>query len=921
MSFCTDCGAGLGAQARFCPECGTALTAVPAPQSQRTAVAPVPAGAPTSSAAGSQPAPPATAADAWPQESITPTPTTAPEPAAAPAAAAEHIPSDPTGADTTRTSIKLSQLSPAQTSAAAKDGLLALGAVSGVLLVIVALAAGIFAPEGHHGSPADWLRTAVAILGLGAHVPAELHVAVAAGQGVAAGATFVVAATFTPLIVTALIGYGCFWFARRTELKLASQDVKAAGTASVLTGVVFAGAAAVLALLASGMPGFGISESLALDTSTTASLGANPWYLLPAAFALTASFTFLGRATALARRRGVTLGQLASARVSPWLVDLRTAKNLILGAAAVTALALACVLGWLAVHAMFFSDPGSAASVSASAAPGPGAKTVIGVILGAVLLLPNLIVAGVGFAMGGTLGVSGSGSASSTLLGSTPWVGDLGKGVGLFTGGVPTAAYLILLPMLLMALALGIRAAVQRAPGEPYGPHVWRTAALFAGAWVLPAYLVRITTSISGNAAALSENGDAQGSAAAGLSVAGIVLVALVWGTIAALGGALIARFVAAVLPKAISWLGGSDLDPEWKLLLADAVLVRGGKIPPRLADAAEDLQGGARPQTPALDVHPERDRLLAVSAASVVALVLAASIGYSLVQDNVYGPNAVVKQYLSAVTSHNVPAALQLLDASTSKNLDKSLLTPAAIGKGPSKVSIGSTTITGDQATVIVNQTYPEGPREATFTLTREGSAAAIFDTWRLNSPFTQLTIATDNGAASTVLTVNGVIASADTHPVFPGIYTVAQPKVGLYQGTETQVTATGEGAQDATLTSMLDPSIQQAADQAVRKLLDTCATSTDSAPTDCPFSYGSFGDLTNVRWSITGNPTVTVDVSPDGTISLSTTSEGTAHLSAVSTDFFGSKTPVSEDPTISVSGTLNWGGGDPSTAWISLN
>lgn len=919
MSFCTECGARLGAEARFCAECGAAHAATAQPEAPGPALARA-TGAPSGAADGKTA--PTVSAAAWAPTWADVIPAVTPPSASAQPPGPDHVPPGSRGAGISHAAIKLSQLPPAQTSAAAKDGLLALGAVSGVLLVTVALAAGIFAPEGHHGSPADWLRTAVVILGLGVHAPAQLHVAVAAGEGVAADAAFLVAATFTPLIVTALIGYGCFWFARRTELRLASQDVKAAGTASVLTGAVFAGSAAVLALLASGMPGFGLSEALALDTSTTASLGANAWYLLPAAFALTASFTFLGRARALATRRGVTLGQLASARVSPWLVDLRAAKNLIFGAAAVTALALACVLGWVAIHAMFFSDPGSAASVSASPAPGPGAKTVIGVILGAVLLLPNLIVASVGFAMGGTLGVSGSGSASSTLLGSTPWAADLGKGVGLFTGGVPTTAYLILLPMLLMALALGIRAAVQRAPGEPYGPHVWRTAALFAGAWVVPAFLVRITASISGNAAALSQSGDAQGSVAAGLGVAGIVLVALVWGTIATLGGALIARFVAAVLPKPISWLGGSDLDPEWKLLLADAVLVRGGKIPPRLAEAADDLQGGARPQTPALDVHPERDRLLAVSAASMVALVLAASIGYSLVQDNVYGPNAVVKQYLSAVTSHNVPAALQLLDASTSKNLDKSLLTTAAMGKEPSKVSIGSTTVTGDQATVTVNQTYPEGPRQATFTLTREGSAAAIFDTWRLDSPFTQLTIATDNGAASPALTVNGVNASADTHPVFPGIYTVAQPKAGLYQATETQVTATGEGAQDATLTSTLDPSVQQAADQAVSKLLDTCATSADSAPTGCPFSYDSYVDtLTNVHWSITASPTVSVEVGPDGTISLSTISEGAAHLSAVSTDWLGTSSPVSQDPTINVSGTLNWDGGDPSTAWISLN
>jgi len=106
------------------------------------------------------------------------------------------------------------------------------------------------------------------------------------------------------------------------------------------------------------------------------------------------------------------------------------------------------------------------------------------------------------------------------------------------------------------------------------------------------------------------------------------------------------------------------------------------------------------------------------------LSLLLPATVGYQVVQDNVYGPNVVVGQYFTAVASRDVPAALQFLDASTSKNLDKSLLTSAAMSKGPSNVSIGSTTVTGDQATVIVNETLDGTPTQATFTLNREGSA-----------------------------------------------------------------------------------------------------------------------------------------------------------------------------------------------------
>jgi phage baseplate assembly protein gpV len=105
---------------------------------------------------------------------------------------------------------------------------------------------------------------------------------------------------------------------------------------------------------------------------------------------------------------------------------------------------------------------------------------------------------------------------------------------------------------------------------------------------------------------------------------------------------------------------------------------------------------------------------------------------------------------------------------------------------------------------------------------------------------------------------------------------------------------------------------------------MLDTCASSTDPSPTGCSFSYdnsATFDTPTSVRWTITSYPTVSVDVASDGTLSLTTTSEGTAHISALSTDYAGTVTPVSQDATITISGTLNWDGGDPSTASVTLN
>ena len=90
----------------------------------------------------------------------------------------------------------------------------------------------------------------------------------------------------------------------------------------------------------------------------------------------------------------------------------------------------------------------------------------------------------------------------------------------------------------------------------------------------------------------------------------------------------------------------------------------------------------------------------------------------------------------------------------------------------------------------------------------------------------------------------------------------------------------------------------------------------------TDCPFSWDNpyFGPNPTVHWSITSYPTVSVDMGSGGTLSLTTTSEGAAHGSALSQDWSG-VVPLDQDPVITISGTLNWDGGDPSTATVSRN
>jgi hypothetical protein len=102
------------------------------------------------------------------------------------------------------------------------------------------------------------------------------------------------------------------------------------------------------------------------------------------------------------------------------------------------------------------------------------------------------------------------------------------------------------------------------------------------------------------------------------------------------------------------------------------------------------------------------------------------------------------------------------------------------------------------------------------------------------------------------------------------------------------------------------------------VRRYLDRCAASTDAQPVDCPFSYYD-PTVTGVHWSITAYPTLSVSVE-EGQIVVTSDEPGSAHLDAVSNDAYFGPTPVSDDESIYLSGTLDYSG-DPDAAVFELS
>lgn len=879
VSFCMHCGNGLEPHVRFCPACGAPVR-VTAPPALGNAPPPVPSQLPTDR----PPLPPVSG-------------TSPPQASRAAPRGASHT-------------LSVGSLSPEQTGSALRAGLLALAAVSAIFVVVACVLALTFADSGHHGSPIDWFRSGVVMVGLAVHSAAQLHLSgdfsTDGGEKAIAGQA-ILSATVTPLLLTVAVALVAALLSGRRERAVPSTDLRALALVSAVSGGAFAVAAALLAAASTGGIGFGGDE--AFDSTLVARVGVDPWRLLPGAFLVVTAGALLGRARVFGMARGARTGRdWLATQVGPWRSDIRHVRALFLAAAAVTVLAAAVAGIAAAVHTPL--SPGGATS-DAGSGSGLDARQVAALIVAAVLALPNILVAAVGATLGGTLGSSASAGglfADSNLLG-----GQRGGGVGLLAGGLPVTVYLVTIPMLVAMLAVGARIAYARSPSTMLGPHIWRTASLFALIWAALGLLLRGSISLSGSALAINELGDGRGAVSAGLGLPSLIGATLAWAVVSTAGGSVVARFLAAAAPRLAFGLGGKQTDPDWRLLIASSVLLHGSPVPLALAPSVAALREGAQPQSPPLTIRPLRDRSIIAAAAVLVVALIGGFAAYPMITDAVYGPTAVVNKYFADLRAHDVDGALGLVSSSTLRDLDLTLLTEPALTDLPAPVSVRSSDESGQTATVTVD----EGPDTADFSLVRQGTAAGVFPVWRLQNPFTHLELS-GIGASSSVTVGSIPVSSSGSLPVFPGTYTVTQSASGPYQSTGVTVHATGDGVRPVTLTPSIDPSAVTAATDAVRSYLDTCATSSSAAPPGCPFAYYD-SNVVNGRWTITEYPGVSVSARGDGTIEVSTDSAGSAHLSGLTPDGDGYYSTVSDDESVSPSGTLDWSGGDPTTATLT--
>lgn len=952
MQFCTQCGQRLVEGARFCVACGhqvaaSAPTDPTAPASAENA-APAPENTPPATPVPSAPMPagdtteiPATTEDssqdtaefpAAPAEDETgtengrplvvvedhtaggtgtatyvggPTYPNAPTGAAAEGGAPSAPQAGTTVADALgRASSSLPAFRPAamsqpQAVAAARDGALAYGITLASLTVLVTLGALLFGGD-HRGAPVDWFRTATMLLGLGVHAPLELSF-----PGVGD-----VSITLTPLLITLVIAgivAAVTWRAGRT------RPAGPAGTAlpeALLTGATFGALAGLVAAMSSGPLSY--AQDLTRGAEGFFSARTAPLLTFLTSTVLVTLLAAAGRAAAgatglRAMREGV------GASLGTWRPYARLTRDLTLGillSGILTGIVLVLSNGGSPSDVAYDATRDAVGSSAADAGSAAGWWAFW-------LMLPNLLVTLAGFGAGGSLAVDGAATVADA---DKPY--RYQNSFGLLTGangleGLPLAVLLVML----VVLAIGVRAALQHAPEERTVERWWKPALLMALVWAVLAWVTRIGGhGVVDTTFFTKIQGEGHGSV--GLGLPSTMLMTALWGALAAFAGTVLARALAGSRPDWVARLGGRHLHPEWAILLADAELRAGRQPVGRLAPVADDLRAGriSPPTRPLADTR-DRDRKALLVLGGLLAAALLLTLARTVISATVYTPERAVSSYLGSVEGKHAQDALGHVAADSTPEGTTPLLQDGAMGTLPDhEVEDATPAERGSEAREVpVRFTTKDGDVHRTYHVVKEGRAFGLFDEWKVVDPFSVLSLTSDDSGTTGDLKIGSAtvkLGDAQALTAFPGIYEVtAAPQPGFEVAPQT-VVALGSEPRTVSVDGTVSKKGQEALDAAVKKLVDGCAAQTSTNPPGCKFT--GWGLTEPVRYRVLTYPKVTLQpaMEPDLPPMVTTMTPGT--FAATTPGMFGGG-PQTQNVTFVIDGSFSWDGASPDTAKIT--
>ncbi|MBK4347295.1 hypothetical protein [Lacisediminihabitans changchengi] len=369
------------------------------------------------------------------------------------------------------------------------------------------------------------------------------------------------------------------------------------------------------------------------------------------------------------------------------------------------------------------------------------------------------------------------------------------------------------------------------------------------------------------------------------------------------------------VAPVVISLVKPAALDRANRFLTRVGVpLAPAGQVVPGVAAVSE--------------LSPERRRraiIIGSSVGGVVAVVVLAAVAISVVNATVFSPQRQVEAYLSALESGHAKDALALGHVDVGE-AGLELLTDRALAATSTRIT-GHTalsgTITGDNAYVSTRAEQSGTSIPVSYSLHRTGKTWLFFDTWALNPvELPTLDIVVPQGAEK--VTVNGVSVPVEAArkdgegtrlAVFPGRYSVQMGGDTTWVTAAPQkklITPASVAGESVELTLEPTAAFHKEIDSQMGTFLAGCVASHEIEPSGCPFRYYSYGDTSNVVWSLKSPPAYSLIQDFNGGWAIETKEAGEADVTYTSS-FFGSSYDEDGSSSVYVDGGIAFTGGKP--------
>jgi len=325
----------------------------------------------------------------------------------------------------------------------------------------------------------------------------------------------------------------------------------------------------------------------------------------------------------------------------------------------------------------------------------------------------------------------------------------------------------------------------------------------------------------------------------------------------------------------------------------------------------------------------PERKKKLAIifgSIGAALVLIVGAAVAFSVVNSTIYNPEHQVESYLDALVDGDGTAALEAGDPNLGE-ISRALLTDEVLGAAESRVTgytITDSNIVGDTASVRVDIEQGDETTAAYYDVVRSGKTFVVFDTWELSSVDVE-TISMRIPAEVTELLVNKVPVSLEgidtsvgfvDFAAFPGEYTVEVGGSNEYLASEPATTFVSAGLGIVEIVSLeLAPTeaFHDAVSTQIDAYLEACISQGELQPEGCPMYTFAYGDITDVKWTITTPATFTVEGYGDGDWYVISEDYGTATVSYTRTTSFSPAEAQTDERDFRVSGMVTMVDGEP--------